>query len=122
LILWEQDEKIAKPRQTLWTSDRSIFIVEQRSPNRMAALAAGPETIRSRWLAEVGPAIESSGVRIALVDAEGRSVIGEIHPLSDANSARPMSATGLPWTLYAESLVRVTAIPAFAALAKATSI
>jgi signal transduction histidine kinase len=102
--LWEtsQSGQTAKNRQTFWSVDRPILLLERRSAGRVLAIAIAPEVIESGWLSEAQPA-RSSDTRIALADRDGRAVLRATVAPNAQSSLRPASATGLPWDLYAVS-------------------
>lgn len=105
LTLWEQNGKAPSDRrQMLWIGDRPILVVERTASGRMAALAAGPEIIQSRWLADVRRDIEQNGARIVLTDREDRPVLGSVSAAPDKTAVRFGATTGLPWNLYAVSI------------------
>lgn len=108
-FLWEewQKEKVLKGRQTLWAADPSVVLVARNSVGRAVALAAGPDYVESRWLADVKPVVERYGAEIALADSEGHPVLRSGETPAGQHSVRLGSATSLPWTLYAISNSRL---------------
>lgn len=114
-FLWEelQQGKVLKGRQTLWVDDRSVLLLARSSPGRTVALVAGPDTIKSRWLAEIRPMMENLGAEIELADTEGHPVMGPLNAPAGAHSVRLASSTGLPWTLYATTVNPAAAADAF---------
>jgi len=119
--LWKErqhGERSPRGRRVLWTGDRSILLLWRGSQDRIVVLAAGPDSIGSRWLArqhEGGPPLlKNQGVRVALEDMEGRPVVGEPEGTGNQHALRLASATGLPWTLRAISAGGDVGIAAFA--------
>ena len=111
---WQKGERTPIGRRVLWTDDRSIFILWRGSQERIVALAAGPGDVESRWLAALPTSLKTQGVGVALADAEGRPVVGELEGMGNQHALRLASATDLPWTLHAISAGRDAGIAAFA--------
>lgn len=94
---WREGRSSTRPR-AIWTSGRSVLAIQRSSPERMAALLAGPDFIRTSWLAELAPLATTHGARIALRDEENHDVAGP----AGAPPSGPQytsASTGLPWTL-----------------------
>ena len=105
--LWEEWQRVrrgeGKPagRAALRQRERPILTLWRASAGRMAALAAGPGYLERRWLRDLQPIVEGHGAEIALVDAQGRPVLGRAPGSDNRSSVRLASATQLPWTLQA---------------------
>jgi len=101
--LWDEWQRIrrreANPagRRTLWVHDRSVLLLWRSTPQRMAALVAGPRYVEQQWVGAFEPVLGRQGVRMAgLADAEGHTVLG---PPQAAKAPQP----GLPWAFYVSS-------------------
>ena len=100
--VWQQNqpaEKILVGRQSLRPHDRSVFLLWRGSADRLAALVAGPGFLEGQVLGPLQGLLERQGVRVALADVEGRTVVSQITDSQAQNVVRTMADTGLPWTL-----------------------
>ena len=86
-------------RRTLDDEGSSVAVVWNASGDRLSALAADPSYQRTRWLEPAIGGVQEPGVRIAIADAEGRTVHGQRSPATSSETLRVASATGLPWTV-----------------------
>ena len=85
-------------RQCLAFDATELVALWQSTPERLAALVAGPRYQARTWF----PALAGiRGFQISLVSPEGRAVFG-IPPASPSpRTQRPASETGLPWNVVA---------------------
>ena len=86
-------------RRSLDYEGTSVTVVWNASGDRLTALAADPSYQRRRWLGPAIGSVEEPGVRVALVDAEGKVIHGQRSPDVSSESLRVASTTGLPWTV-----------------------
>jgi signal transduction histidine kinase len=84
-------------RRSLDFEGTSVTVAWQASGERLTALAADPSYQRTRWLEPAIGSVQEPGVRIAIEDAEGRTIHGQKSLDASSESARLASATGLPW-------------------------
>ena len=101
--VWEEWQRIrrreANPagRRTLWVHDRSVLLLWRSTPERLAALVAGPRYVEQQWVRAFEGLLGRQGVRIAaLADAEGHAVLG---PWQVPKAPQP----GLPWAFQVTS-------------------
>jgi signal transduction histidine kinase len=90
-------------RHSLDYEGTSVTVVWNASGDRLSALAADPSYQRTRWLEPAIGSVREPGVRIAIADAEGRTVHGQRSSDASPESVRVASATGLPWTVVVAS-------------------
>ncbi len=99
--LWNQWQELrrgigtARGRRSLWQYDQSLLILWEGSPDKFAALAAGPRFLESRW----GPTWRNLRVTVALLDSDDHDVLQSLPPAGRQYAIRPSSDTRLPWTL-----------------------
>lgn len=74
-----------------------MFHVDAR---RKVSLFIGPATLRELFLGKLLELLESEGAKLALTDARGRSVYGDLPPEGGLQAVRSPAATGLPWTVH----------------------
>jgi len=85
-------------RSSLRLGDRPVLLIWRSSGDRLAGLVAGPRYLEERWMRDLDPVAAGHGAQVALIDAEGRTVLGNIRGGSRP-TVRLASATRLPWTL-----------------------
>jgi signal transduction histidine kinase len=86
-------------RRSLDYEGTSVTVAWHASGDRLTALAADPSYQRRRWLEPAIGSVQEPGVRVALMDAEGKVIHGQRSPDASSESLRVASATGLPWTV-----------------------
>jgi signal transduction histidine kinase len=96
---WKQtprEEFSQTGRQCLALEATTLVALWQSTPERLAALVAGPQYQARTWF----PALAGiRGFQISLLSPEGRTVFG-VPPASPlAHTQRPASETGLPWSV-----------------------
>ena len=64
------------------------------------AVVAGPRYFVQHWLSALQPVIDRQGVRLALTDAEGHPVLGQLPATASQHAVRTPAETQLPWTLH----------------------
>jgi len=103
--LWEQwqdlrrGEGSARGRRALWVHGRSILLLWDGSPEKLAGLAAGPRYLESRW----SPTWRNLGVSVALLDSDSHDVLQPSPSGSQWQALRTSSDTRLPWSLRISS-------------------
>lgn len=83
--------------RTSWTASSSVTTVWRGRGDRLVALVTGPAFLADRWRAVWTP----RGVVAALLDVEGRLVLGD--PTAGPWATRLTADTGLPWILRVAS-------------------
>jgi signal transduction histidine kinase len=105
--LWQRVQQgVAAPvgERSLWVEGSSVFLMWRGSQDRLVALVAQPRYLEKEWLNPVVQRIvEQQGVRLALSDTEGNSVLGEWAD-NDQQALRTSAQAQLPWTLQVTSL------------------
>ena len=81
------------------TPSGSALIVWRRSGTAVAGFVATAEYVRDRWLPGMKPLLDGHGVRLALVDAEGRYALGSAPEHGIRPAIRLSPVTQLPWTV-----------------------
>ncbi|MGH9669567.1 MAG: tetratricopeptide repeat protein, partial [Terriglobales bacterium] len=108
-LLWEEWQRIRRGeglsggRRSLWIFDRPVLLVWRTTSDRLVALVAGPRYLEQEWLSALQPLIDRQGVRLALSDAEGHPVLGQISAAPPWQVVRSSAETQLPWTLHVAS-------------------
>jgi signal transduction histidine kinase len=99
--LWEQWQELrqgegsARGRRSLWVHGQSVLLLWDSFPEKLVALAAGPQYLESQW----GSTWRNLGVTAALLDADSHNVFQSVPPTSPRQAVRTSSDTRLPWTL-----------------------
>ncbi len=108
-VLWEdwqrirRGEGIAAGHRSLQIFGQSLLLVWQTTPDRLIALLAGPRYLQQQWLPALQPLMDRQGVRLALTDTEGHSVLGQVSAASPRQAVRSPAESRLPWTLHVVS-------------------
>ena len=87
-------------RSSVWVQDRPVFLMWQSTTNRMVGLATGQHYLQEKWGVALQPVVDRQGVRIALTDSEGRTVLGDLSAAGPQQALRTPADTQLPWTLH----------------------
>ena len=107
--LWQEWQLIrrgeGKPtgRANFWSNNRSVLQIWHGTPDRLIGMIADPRYFEHRWEAALASWVESRDVRVALTDAEGRQVLGQLPGATTQQAVRTAADTGLPWTLHVVS-------------------
>jgi len=107
--LWQswREGRTAEPgssgRQCVSALGTSATVVWRASNNRVTALVADPHYQQSHWFQPALDDLESSGIRMAILDGEGSVLFGQVPPEGLPETRRAASTTGLPWTLVVTS-------------------
>jgi signal transduction histidine kinase len=96
------DEWRARPghsggRRMFLVDSQSVLAVWRGTPTRLTAALAGVEYLRAVW-SEAVP--DRTRTRLALTDAQGRTVFGAPPEPSGRWAVRTAAVTNLPWTLH----------------------
>lgn len=94
---WSRDHVLDGGRSSAFTTAGPVLLVWRSSGNDFAAFAANARHLEYEWLAEVKPKLDRQNVRIALMDADRRAVLGKV-PVEDSPAADRVL---LSWTLQA---------------------
>lgn len=90
-----------RPRQTVWTADRSVLVLMRASTDRLVTLLVSPTFLDETWRKRMRSMAGSQGMDFALSDADGRAVLGTPSAPLSSQSVRTASVTQLPWTVHA---------------------
>ncbi len=90
------------PRLTVNTPRGPALVLSREMLNRRATLVALPHFVAGLLGAAPQP---PAGVTLGLVDSAHRVVVGPERTAREAVAMRPMTATGLPWTVHAFNTV-----------------
>jgi signal transduction histidine kinase len=85
------------------SNGRPVLLMWRTGSEHMVALVAGPLFFGQHWLASLRPWLEPERVKLALTDAEGRSVFGQTTSNAGSQVQRSTVETKLPWTVHAAS-------------------
>jgi signal transduction histidine kinase len=89
--------------RTVRAGDRAVFVLWRGSSARAIGLVAGPAHVEHAWLGDLAPQLEREGVRVALADAEGNTLLAQITGSQRPQALRTAEETRLPWTLRVAS-------------------
>jgi signal transduction histidine kinase len=99
------DGRWGPARQSVDTPQGGALVLTREMPNRRAMLVALPHFVAGLL---DSTARSHAGVTLGLVDGAGRAVVGpERTPREAVAAIRPMTVTGLPWTVHAFEAVTV---------------
>ena len=100
---WQQDrhgeEETLAGRRGVRSHDRSVLMLWRGTTDRLVALVGGPGFVERQLVGPLEELLQRQGIRVALDDAEGRSVLSQIAETQGADVLRTMAGTRLPWTL-----------------------
>jgi signal transduction histidine kinase len=82
---------------------RPMLLMWRTGSDHLVALVAGPLLFGQHWLAPLRPWLERERVTLALTDAEGHPVFGQIAANAGSQVQRSTVETKLPWTVHAAS-------------------
>ena len=106
--LWDEWRRERGPaetfegRETQVFNDRPVFLAWRGTSERAVAFLAGPEFLRERILAPLGPGLlDTRRANVVLLDREGHTVAahGEPAPGELEKVQQTMTETDLPWNL-----------------------
>jgi signal transduction histidine kinase len=104
--LWDEWQRVRRGegrpvgRQSLWVYDRPVLLLWRSTANRLVALVSGQRYVEQRWLSALQPLADRQGVRLALTDAEGHPVLGQLSATALQRAVRAPAETQLPWTVH----------------------
>ena len=105
-LLWERWQRVSEGnahssgRSSVWLHDRPVLLMWQSTPRRMVGLVAGGGHLEETWLPAVQPIIDRQGVRVALSDSEGHTVVGNLEGATSQQALLTPADTQLPWTVH----------------------
>ncbi|MBZ5668783.1 MAG: hypothetical protein LAO04_03525 [Acidobacteriia bacterium] len=105
-LLWERWQRVAEGeehstgRSSVWLNDRPVLLMWQSTPRRMVGLVAGGRHLEETWLPAVQPIIDRQGIRVALSDSEGHTVVGNLEGATSQQALLTPADTQLPWTVH----------------------
>jgi len=108
-LLWEEWQRIrrgegaAEGHRSLWIVGRPVLLLWQARSDRLVALVAGPGYLERQWVSPLQPLMDRQGVSLALSDADGHSVLGQLSATPPRQALRSSAETQLPWTLHVVS-------------------
>ncbi len=79
--------------------DRSVLLLWRGASDRLVALVGGPGFLERQLLGPLQELLQRQGIRVALDDSQGRSVLSQITETQAEDVLRTMAGTRLPWTL-----------------------
>jgi len=96
------DEWRARPgttngRRVVLVDSQAVLAVWRGTPTRLSAALAGVEYLRAVWNEAVP---DRTRIRLALTDAQGRTIFGSPPGPSERGAVRTAAVTNLPWTLH----------------------
>lgn len=103
---WQARGRLAgpiRPRQTVWTADRSVLVLTRTSTDRLVTLLVSPTFLDETWRKRMRSMAGYQEMDFALSDADGRAVLGKPSAPLSSQSVRTASVTRLPWTVHAVS-------------------
>jgi signal transduction histidine kinase len=102
--LWEQwnhDHSLNGGQSSKFTDAGSLLLLWRSSGNNVAVFAANAPYLETEWLSELKPKLNERSVRVGLMDAEHRTVLGDA-PAEGVPTTNKLDAE-LPWTVQAFS-------------------
>jgi signal transduction histidine kinase len=108
-FLWEEwqrskrGEGAGSGRLSLWHEQQAVFLLWRSTAERMVALIVSPRYFEQQWLSAM-PARGEMRVHLALTDADGHPVLGNVSGTALPQALRTAAATQLPWTLHVVSI------------------
>ena len=100
---WRQDRRgeveTLAGRRSVRSHDRSVLLLWRGASDRLVALVGGPGFLERQLLGPLQELLQRQGIRVALDDSEGRSVLSKITGTQVEDVLRTMAGTRLPWTL-----------------------
>jgi signal transduction histidine kinase len=108
---WRGRPETLAGRRLDLVDDEPVLVAWRATAVRLAAVSAGRGYLTSLWR-EAGA---DQGIRLALTDPQGRTVLGALPGPSDRVAVRTAAVTKLPWTIHvsgADTAVGASGIPA----------
>jgi signal transduction histidine kinase len=105
-LLWERWQRESEGdshstgRSSVWLQNRPVLLLWQSAQRRMVGLVAGQGYLEKAWLAGVQPILDGQGVRVALSDSEGHTVLGNLEGAASQQAQLTPADTQLPWTMH----------------------
>jgi len=105
-LLWERWQRVSEGdahsagRSSVWLHNRPVLVVWQSTTRRMVGLVAGRGYLEETWLPSVQPIIDRRGIRVALSDSEGHTVVGNLEGATSQQALLTPADTQLPWTVH----------------------
>jgi signal transduction histidine kinase len=105
-LLWDRWQRVSEGdahssgRSSVWLHDRPVLLMWQSTPRRMVGLVAGQGYLQETWLPGVQPILDRQGVRVALSDSEGHTVLGNLEGAASQQAQLTPADTQLPWTMH----------------------
>jgi len=96
---WRGRPEVSTGRRLDQVDSQPALIAWRATPDRLAAVVAGPGYLTSLWRGVVA----DPGVRLALSDSQGRTVFGRLPGPLDRVAVRTAAVTKLPWTIHVSS-------------------
>jgi signal transduction histidine kinase len=88
-----------RSRRTLQVGDVSVLALTRSTPDRHMALVMTPAFLESTWLDGLGSGGRVQNLDFAIIDADGRSILGRSGAPTSTHSV-PLDRVGLPWTMH----------------------
>jgi signal transduction histidine kinase len=98
----QQHETAPSGRLSLWVNGHSVFLLWKSTPERLVGVIAGHGYFEQAWHGSL-EAFQKQGIRVALTDGEGHTVIGQGPAQAVHQVTRTSADTGLPWILRVAS-------------------
>jgi hypothetical protein len=105
-LLWERWQRVSEGdahsvgRSSVWLHNRPVLVVWQSTTTRMVGLVAGRGYLEETWLPGMQPIIDRQGIRVALSDSEGHTVVGNLEGATSQQALLTPADTQLPWTVH----------------------
>jgi signal transduction histidine kinase len=96
---WRGRPETLAGRRLDLVDDEPVLVAWRATAVRLAAVSAGRGYLTSLWR-EAGA---DQGIRLALTDPQGRTVLGALPGPSDRVAVRTAAVTKLPWTIHVSS-------------------
>ena len=119
--LWEQwqagrsEQNNPSGMRGFLSGGRPMLLMWRSGSERLVALVAGPRFFGEHWLRSLRPSLERQRIELALTDAEGRWVFGQIAADAGYQVRRSTVETKLPWTVHVASADPAADLAQFAA-------
>jgi signal transduction histidine kinase len=103
--LWEQWQEARRggppvpDAATHAAHGRTVTVLARPDGEALTALLAGPEYVRSRWVAGTSSVLGTHRLEFFLRDGSGHGVHGAAPPPGSPRTLRVIQDTGLPWTV-----------------------
>jgi signal transduction histidine kinase len=96
---WRESPEVSTGRRFDFVEGQPVLVAWRATTEGIATVAAGEGYLKSLW-PEVGT---DPRIRLALSDAEGRTVLGTLPDPLDRVAVRTAAVTKLPWTIHVSS-------------------